>query len=77
MKVRGMRAVMCVLLDAGWCPTRLLRTGSRLAEKGSIGLSRLRGDSAELVEILSRDFLSVQWTRAATHCDAAGVGERL
>ena len=31
------------------------------------------GDSAELVEILSRDILSVHWVRAATHCDGAGL----
>ena len=30
-------------------------------------------DSAKLLEVLSRDILSVHWTRAATHWDGAGL----
>ena len=72
MKVLGsMRAVICVLLDVGSCFTRL--TGSRLALLECTGLSRVRVDSAEWVEILSRDILSVHWAQAATHCDGAGL----
>ena len=58
MKVRGpMREVIRVLTDAGWFPLTLA---------GSTGLSRVWWDSAELLQVLSRDILSVHSVRPPT-----------
>ena len=50
------------------------RTGSRLAGKGFAGFCTGAGDSAELIQVLWRDILSVHWAWAATHC-GSGLGE--
>ena len=34
------------------------------------------GDSAEVIQVLSRDILSVHWARAATHWDGVGLEKR-
>ena len=31
------------------------------------------GDSTELIQVLSRDILSVHWAHAATYCDGVGL----
>ena len=75
MKVRGpARAVMCVLFDAGWFP--LHPTNGKQAGRDGVYWSFTGvGDSAELIQVLSRDVVSANWARAATHWD--GAGERV
>ena len=66
-----MRAVMCVLFDAGWFPlhpTNWKQAGGEGVFWSFTGV----GDSAELIQVLSRDIRSVHRARAATHWNGAG-----
>ena len=72
LKVRGPMAVMCVLFDAGWFPlhpTNWKQAGGEGVYWSFTGV----GDSAELIQVLSRDILSVHRALAATHWDGAGL----
>ena len=71
MKVRGTKtAVLCVLFDAGSRSTM----NWKLAGGEGVYLSFTGvGGSAELLQVSSRDILSVHWTHAATHQDGAGL----
>ena len=73
MKGRGpMKAVMCVLFDAGWFLIHFMNW--KWAGREGVGWSFTGvGYSAELIQVLSRDILSVHWARAATHWDGAGL----
>ena len=64
------RAVLCVLFEAGWFPLH----PSTWKQAGDVGVCWSctdAEDSAQLVEPLSHDIMSVHWGGAATHCDCA------
>ena len=68
-KVRGlMRAFLCVLFDA-LHPTNWKQAGGEGGYWSFTGV----GDAAALIQVLSRDILSVRWAGAATHWDGAGL----
>ena len=57
---------MGVLFDAGWFslhPMNWKKAGGEGVYWSFTGV----GDSAELLQVLSRDILSVHWARAATY----------
>ena len=65
------RAVMCVFLDAGWFPlhpTSWERAGGEGVCWSFTGV----GDSAELIQVLSRDILSLHRAHATTDWDGRG-----
>ena len=63
---------MCVFSDAGWFPhhpTNWKQAGGEGVYWSFTGV----GDSAELIQVLSLDILSVHWARAATDWGGAGL----
>ena len=63
---------MCVYFDAGWFPlhpTNWKQAGGEGVFWSFTGV----GESAELIQVLSRDILSVHWARAATHWDGVAL----
>ena len=67
---------MCVLFDAGWFPLHSTNWWKQAGGEGVYQSFTGVGDSAELIQVLSRDLLSVRWARAATHWDGAGLEKR-
>ena len=63
---------MCVFFDACWFPlhpTNWKQAGGEGVYWSFTGV----GDSAELIQVLSRDILSVHWDRTATHWDGVDL----
>ena len=77
MQVHGsMGAVMCVLLDAGWLPlspTNWKQAGGEGVYWSCTGAEH----SAELIQVLSRDIMSLHWAWVATRCDGPGLEKGL